>query len=97
MVARKGLTGTQRRRLAEAVADGLRERGYDAAVKLQASKLRGRYQLVAVADDFRLLSEAERQDTVWQVLREKWTRAQQIRLTLVAAMTRREANGDWTE
>ena len=82
MALTKNLTVAERRKLILAVKAGLAEQRIDAQVDLEKSGLPGRYRLFVVSSDFRKLAEAERQDILWRVLREKWTREDQLRITL---------------
>jgi len=73
--------------------DGLDEHDLSATVELEASGLPGRYRLYVVSDDFTNLLESERQDIVWRVLKERWSREDQVRITLSLMLTEREAHG----
>lgn len=95
MVAARNLTPKKKQLLETSVVDGLQERSIKARAELQASELKGRYQLFVVAPAFGRLSEAERQDVIWRVLQERWAREDQLRLTLVLGLSDREAAGAW--
>ena len=92
MAPKHALTTAGRSRLTESLEAGLHERGFKATVNLDKSTLAGKYRLFVVSRTFGKLSEAERQDVIWQVIREKWSRADQLRLTLTLALTPDEAN-----
>jgi len=95
MAAKQALTSKRRLKRERDVVDGLEERGIDANVELEKSGLRGKYRLYVISDDFEKLIEAERQELVWQVLKEKWPREDQLRLTLTLTLTQAEAEGSW--
>ena len=81
----KDLTPAERRKLIELLKAGLAEHEINATVELERSGLRGRYRLFVTSPDFKKLAESERQDILWRVLRERWTREDQLRITLALA------------
>src|SRR5438477_37699 len=85
------LNSPRKKRLLSAVKAGMEELGFSVMARFDPSALRGRYRLVIVSDDFKRLADAERQDLLWRVLKERWQRADQLRLTLTLALTRDEA------
>ena len=96
MAAPKRLSATEKKRLERLVVKGLEERQIKAKVDLEPSGLPGRYRLYAVSSSFAKLSEAERQDILWRVLKEQWSRSDQLRITLSVALTDKEAQGTWS-
>jgi hypothetical protein len=70
---------------------GFAEHKLKAKVELADSGLPGRYRLFVISADFRRLTEAERQDMIWRILKDRWARDDQLRLTLTLALTPDEA------
>lgn len=91
MAAERGLSAKRQRALKDMVSAGLLERSIHGRVDLQPSGLPGRYRLFVVAPEFAGLAEAERQDTIWMVLKECWPREDQLRLTLTLCLSENEA------
>ena len=92
----KGLSTKEKKKLEKLVVDGLKECGIKAKVEIEASGFAGHYRLFAVSPDFETLSEAERQDILWRVLKDKWKRKDQLRITLSLALSDKEAQGTWS-
>jgi hypothetical protein len=97
MVATTTLTGAKLRQLAQAVRGGLAERGLTAKVELERSGLRGYFRLLVTSPQFADLLEAERQEMLWSVLKERWHRKDQLRLTMTLCLSDAEARGEWEE
>ncbi len=95
MAAKQSLTEQAKLKCEQALVDGLKQRGRHASVELEKSGLPGKYRLFVISKHFEKLVEAERQDLVWQVLKEKWPRKDQLRLTLTLTLTKNEAEGSW--
>lgn len=93
MASKPNLTNDEVARLTAAVLDGLREREIDGTVELEESGLPGRYRLFVVSPDFDGLLEAERQEIIWRVLKERWPREHQLRITLSVGLSPAEAEG----
>ncbi len=91
MAANKNLKANEIKKLKASVVDGLDEYGIKAEVDLEPSGLPGRYRLYVVSKDFAKLQEAERQDVLWRVIKDRWTREDQLRITLSLALTEEEA------
>jgi len=96
MAAWKNLDKKQVKTLTNLLVDGLKEHRIIATVELEPSGAPGRYRLYVISQDFEPMAEAERQDIVWRVLKEKWTRENQLRITLSLALTKKEAQGTWS-
>lgn len=96
MAAFKRLTSNQKKKLQEALRDGLDEYGIKAEIDLEASAAAGRYRLFVISEDFAQFNEAERQDVLWRVIKERWARQDQLRITLSLALTEAEAQGTWS-
>jgi hypothetical protein len=96
MAARQSLTTEQIKQLSRKLTDGLKEAGYRASVELEASEASGRYRLYVISQDFDKLSQGERQDVLWRVLKDVWSRADQLRITLSLALSPKEAQGTWS-
>jgi hypothetical protein len=91
MAAIKSLKVGEIKRLKASVVAGLRDYGIKAEADLEPSGLPGRYRLYVVSKDFAKLREAERQDVLWRVIKDRWTREDQLRITLSLALTEKEA------
>jgi len=91
MAPTKNLKPGQMNKLKASVRSGLREHRIKAKVDLEPSGLPGRYRLYVVSKDFARLQEAERQDILWRVIKDCWTREDQLRITLSLALTEKEA------
>ncbi len=52
------------------IGKGLAERKMSAKVEYEKSALRGRYRFYVVSDKFDKLSNAERQDIVWRIIKD---------------------------
>lgn len=96
MAKRQNLTTGARKKLETKVVEALAEHGYKAKVELEPSELPGRYRLYVVSPNFEKLSEAERQDVLWRILRSEWNREDQLRITLSLMLTEKEAQGTWS-
>jgi len=96
MVAWQSLAPKKLKELKKLVKAGLSERGIRASIELDPSNALGRYRLYAISKDFISLSEAERQDIIWRVLKDCWSREDQLRITLSLALTDKEAQGMWS-
>lgn len=96
MAERQNLTPDEIQKLQDSITEGLDEAGYQATVELEPSQARGRYRLCVVSRDFENLSEGERQDVLWRIIKERWTRQDQLRITLSLALTEAEAQGTWS-
>ena len=96
MAKKQDLTSRARKQLETKVAKALGEHGYKAKVELEPSGLPGRYRLFVVSRDFEKLSEAERQDILWRILKAEWDRGDQLRITLSLVLTEKEAQGTWS-
>ena len=77
------------------MADSLRDQGYEATVTLDPSGYPEKYRLFIVSKDFEQVAEAERQDVIWRILKDRWPRLDQLRLTLTLALTPKEKSGSW--
>jgi hypothetical protein len=95
MAGRQNLSPDEIQTLQDSLKDGLAEAGYQATIELEPSEAQGRYRLCVVSRDFEKLSDGERQDVLWRTLRERWTRQDQLRITLSLALTEAEAQGTW--
>jgi hypothetical protein len=91
MAAIKSLKVSEIKKLKASLVSGLRDYGIRAEVDFEPSGLTGRYRLYVVSKDFDKLQEAERQDMLWRVIKDRWTRQDQLRITLSLALTEKEA------
>jgi hypothetical protein len=73
--------------------EGFKELRLRTKVELERSELPGRFRLIVTSPDFDKLLESERQDLIWRVLRERWSRDDQLRLTLTFGLSEKEAQG----
>ncbi|HOW18228.1 MAG TPA: hypothetical protein PLC79_04250 [Phycisphaerae bacterium] len=96
MAERQSLTPEQIADLTGRLTKGLEEWGYTATAELEPSGAPGRYRLYVVSKDFEPLLESERQSVLWRVLKEKWDRDDQLRITLSLALSEKEAQGIWS-
>ena len=96
MAKKENLTSGARKKLEAKVAKALKEHGYKARVELEPSGLPGHYRLFVVSPDFQKLSEAERQDILWRILKAEWGRGDQLRITLSLMLTDKETQGTWS-
>jgi stress-induced morphogen len=96
MAAKQGLTKKQIENLTKQVVEGFAEQKIKATADLEPSELPGRYRLYVVSNAFEKLSEAERQDILWRILKDRWTRTDQLRITLSLALSEKEAQGVWS-
>lgn len=88
MAAWKSLTKTQLAALSKSLAAGLDERGIEAAqIDLDPSGLRGRYRLYVVSPDFTKLDFSERLRLLQDCVTERWTRPNQLRITLMMPLS----------
>ena len=94
MAAQPSLTTEQQDRLRGELTNGFAEREINARVELEESGLPGRYRIYITAPEFEQLTEVERQDVLWQILRERWTREDQLRITLALTLSQQEATED---
>ena len=83
-------------KIMNAIVEGLEERKIPVKVEYEKSALRGLYRFYVVSDKFDRLSNAERQDIVWRIIKNNLEPADTLRITMVMTLTEKEARGDFS-
>jgi hypothetical protein len=94
MAAKQSLTSSRMHRLREALRKGLHELGFDAEVEFERSDAPGWFRIYVFSNHFERFLESERQDILWRVIKERWDREDQLRVSLTLVFTKREWRGN---
>ncbi|MBM3241055.1 hypothetical protein FJZ31_32630 [Candidatus Poribacteria bacterium] len=96
MAAGTNTLETVRRKVISTLRRGLKAHGVNPKIHAESAVNGTKWRFSVISEDFAPWLHSERQDVIWRILRESLSAEELLKVTIVLALTKKEAVGDFS-